>query len=160
MSASAQTDEPWTAAVTGLTVTTSDDGGELEIAWDAHPEGANDYRVSWADHDGDFEPPSNTDWNASPTTNSHTITGLTAGDQYKVRVRAFFDNNKRSDWSDTITGTAGQDLWRAAVTGLTVTAGTDAGDLDPLVELTADLQRRAVLQVLSRNRTTLHQPLL
>ena len=41
--ASAQSvDEPWKAAVTGLTVTAGVAAGEIDVAWDAHPEGSDD----------------------------------------------------------------------------------------------------------------------
>ena len=48
-----------------------------------------------------------TDWYAYPTTNQVTVTGLDAGATYKVRVRTRYDDNKKSSWSDVVTGQAG-----------------------------------------------------
>ena len=36
-----------------------------------------------------------------------TVTGLDAGETYKVRVRARYDDNRKSSWSDVVTGQAG-----------------------------------------------------
>jgi hypothetical protein len=74
--------------VAGLTVTAGDNAGELDISWNAHPEGPNKYRVKWAAQDGDFAVVTDLDWNAFPTGTSHTVTGLTPGGQYKAMVRA------------------------------------------------------------------------
>ena len=71
LSASAQS-EPWRAAVTGVSVAAGDNPGELVISWDAHPENPNDYRVKWAEEDGDFRPYGNSDWNAYPAGTTHT----------------------------------------------------------------------------------------
>ena len=128
LSASAQS-EPWRAAVTGVSVVAGDNPGELVISWDAHPENPNDYRVKWAEEDGDFRPYGNSDWNAYPTGTTHTVTGLTPGDTYKARVLARFDDRKRSVWSAVVTGAAAIDPTRAAVTGLSVEPGDSAGDL-------------------------------
>ena len=105
LSASAQ-GEPRRAAVTGVSVVAGDSAGELVISWDAHPENPNDYRVKWAEEDGEFRPYGNRDWNAFPTGTTHTVTGLTPGETYKAAVLARFDDRERSDWSEVATGSA------------------------------------------------------
>ncbi len=93
-------------AVTGLTAVPGDDPGELVITWDAHPDNAKDYRVSWAPQEESFRTYTDTDWNAFPIVASHTVTGLEAGASYKVRVRARFQNGG-SPWSAVVIGSAG-----------------------------------------------------
>ena len=96
------TDTPWRAAVTGLTVTAGAAAGEIDVAWDAHPEGADDYRVAWAPDGESFRSASDSDWNAFPTTNQVTLGGLEPGDTYKVKVRAR-SGSRRSEWSSVAT---------------------------------------------------------
>ena len=104
--ASAQSvDEPWKAAVTGLTVTAGVAAGEIDVAWDAHPEGADDYRVAWAPDGESFRSASDSDWNAFPTTNQVTLGGLEPGDAYNVKVRAR-SGRRRSEWSSVVTADA------------------------------------------------------
>ena len=105
ISASAQTD-PRKAAVTGFAVTPGSDPGELDITWDVHPDGPDEYRVRWAPSGEQFRRSSNANWNAYPTVNSHTVTGLTPGATYKVAVAARFDGERRSAWSEVVTGVA------------------------------------------------------
>lgn len=92
--------------ITGLTVGPGDNPGELSITWDAHPDGPNDYRVSWAPEGENFRTFSDTDWNAFPTGTSHTVTGLDAGANYKAKVLARFQGGK-SPWSAVVVGSAG-----------------------------------------------------
>ena len=101
---SAQSNLP--AAPTGVSVTGGANAGELDVSWDAHPDGAQEYRLSWAPSDEAFRTWSDTDWNLFLTGTSHTVTGLTGGDAYKVRVRARFQSRPQSPWSDVVTGTA------------------------------------------------------
>ena len=104
--ASAQsTDTPWRAAVTGLTVTAGAAAGEIDVAWDAHPEGPDDYRVAWAPDAESFRRALDSDWNAFPTTNQVTLGGLEPGDTYKVKVRAR-SGSRRSEWSSVATADA------------------------------------------------------
>ncbi len=105
ISASAQT-EPQKAAVTGLAATPGSDPGELDITWDIHPDGPDEYRVRWAPNGEGFKRNSNTNWNAYPTVNSYTVTGLTPGATYKVAVAARFYGERRSAWSEVVTGVA------------------------------------------------------
>ena len=81
---------PQRAAVTGLSATPGSNPGEIDVSWDAHPAGAKDYRVAWKPVGGSFRRPGNTNWNAKPTATGMTITGLTEGSEYKVKVRARF----------------------------------------------------------------------
>ena len=110
--ASAQSGDPdWRLAPTGLTVTPGDEAGELDIAWDSHPQTSktlSDYRVTWTPDGEDFRRPNlETDWFAYPTTNQVTVTGLDAGATYRVRVRARYDDSKKSRWSDVVTAESG-----------------------------------------------------
>ena len=97
---------PQKAPVTGLSATSGSNPGEIDVSWDAHPAGAKEYRVAWAPDGESFRRASNTDWNANPTATGMTITGLTGGDDYKVKVRARFNSNPRSRWSSVATATA------------------------------------------------------
>ena len=108
MNVSAQSSDPdWKQSPTGLTVSPGDEAGELEIIWDAHPQTSktlSDYRVTWTTDGEDFKHASETGWSAYPTSNQLTVTGLDAGATYQVRVRARYDDNKRSRWSDAVSG--------------------------------------------------------
>ena len=111
ISVSAQSDDPdWKLAPTGLTVTAGDQDSELDITWDANSQATktlSSYRVAWAPDGEDFRSWTDADWNAFPTTNRLTVTGLSAGETYKVRVRARYDDNKKSRWSGAATGQSG-----------------------------------------------------
>ena len=93
------------AAVTGLSVQAGETPGELEVSWDSHPGDVVDYRVKWARVGESFRKISDTDWNAFPVNSELTISGLSPGDSYKVRVRARFDG-PNGKWSPAVTGTA------------------------------------------------------
>ena len=113
MTVSAQSDDPdWKLAPTGLNVTAGDQAGELNIIWDAHPQTSktlSDYRVTWTPDGEDFKANDQTEWYAYPTTNQVLVTGLEAGATYKVRVRAKYDDNKKSRWSDVVTASSAED---------------------------------------------------
>ena len=112
MTVSAQSDEPdWKQAPTGLAVTAGNAAGDLDITWDSHPETSktlSDYRVTWTPDGEDFKTKVHTDWYAYPATNEVSVTGLDAGETYKVRVRARYDDNRKSGWSDVATGQAAE----------------------------------------------------
>ena len=91
-------------APTGLTLTATD-ANTVQATWTAHPDGARDYRLSWAPHDENFKTWTDTDWNAFPTGNSYAIPGLEGGSTYKVKVRARFETGPPSDWSGIVTAT-------------------------------------------------------
>ena len=127
MTVSAQSNTPdWKLAPTGLTVLAGDQAGELDITWDANSQTTKtlaDYRVTWKPDGEDFKPNDQTDWYAYPTTNQVTVTGLDAGETYQVRVRARYDDNKKSRWSDVVTGQAGVTP-NSPATGQPTIAGT------------------------------------
>ena len=111
MTVSAQSnDRDWKQSPIGLNVTAGDAAGELDITWDAHPQTSktlSDYRVTWTPDGESFKTNDHTEWYAYPTTNQVSVTGLDAGETYKVRVRARYDNNKKSRWSDVVSGQTG-----------------------------------------------------
>ena len=127
MSVSAQSDTPdWKLAPTGLNVSAGDQTGELNIAWDAHPQTTktlSDYRVTWTPDGESFKTNDQTEWYAYPTTNQATVTDLDAGTTYKVRVRARYDDNRKSRWSDIVSGQAGVSP-NSPATGQPTIAGT------------------------------------
>ena len=111
MTVGVQADGPdWKQAPTGLTVSAGDQAGEIDIAWDPHPQTTktlSDYRVTWTPDGESFKSNDQTEWYAYPTTNQMTVAGLDEGAAYQVRVRARYDDNRKSGWSDVVTGQAG-----------------------------------------------------
>ena len=111
MTVSAQAEAPdWKNAPTGLNVMAGDQAGNLDVAWDPlQPNGKtlSDYQVTWAPDGENFKNKNQTEWHDYPTTNEVSVTGLDAGATYKVKVRARYDDNKKSDWTDVIFGQAG-----------------------------------------------------
>ena len=103
-----QAASPQKAAVTGLTVTDGANAGELNVSWDAHPEGAQEYRQAWTPSGQNFKGKNNTTWNAFPASESHTITGLNEDTTYKFKVRAKFASPPVSRWSQRITFTTAE----------------------------------------------------
>ena len=89
-------------AVSGLTLT-SNTPGTLAMSWDIPDQTPTDYRVNWGKSAEDFPSYAENDGNAYPTTNSHTVTGLDEGIEYKVRVRARYRgdelNEGQTQWS-------------------------------------------------------------
>ena len=127
MNVSAQSGDPdWKQSPTGLTVSAGDEAGELEIIWDANSQDSktlSDYRVTWTPDGEDFKHASETGWSAYPTSNQLTVTGLDAGATYQVRVRARYDDNKRSRWSDAVSGQTAPPT-NTAATGQPTITGT------------------------------------
>ena len=111
MTVSAQSNDPdWRQAPTGLSVTAGDEAGKLNLNWDTSSQDTktlSDYRVAWKPDGGTFNNTGDTDWNRFPTTNELTLTGLNAGATYHVKVRARYDDNKKSRWSDIVTAQSG-----------------------------------------------------
>ena len=97
MTVSAQSNDPdWRQAPTGLSVTTGNEAGKLDINWDTSSQDTktlSDYRVTWKPDGEAFKHWGETDWNAFPSTNELTLTGLNAGETYQVKVRARYDDN-------------------------------------------------------------------
>ena len=79
MTVTVQADGPdWKQAPTGLTVTAGDQAGEIDIAWDPHPQTSktlSDYRVTWTPDGEGFKTNDQTDWYAYPTTNQISVSG-------------------------------------------------------------------------------------
>ena len=118
MTVSAQSNTPdWKQAPTGLTVSAGNQDGALDITWDAHPQTTktlSDYRVTWTPEGQDFKSNEESTWYAYPTANRFTVTGLDAGANYQVRVRARYDDNKKSRWSQVQNGEAAATAAEAA----------------------------------------------
>ena len=83
--------------VSGLSVTGANES--LSLSWDAET-GATSYTVQWKSSGQGYGGVNQ----ATPTSNSHTITSLTNGTQYTVRVRATTGGGD-GEWSDEATGT-------------------------------------------------------
>ena len=83
----------------------SDDPGVLEVSWEAASPTPSDYRVSWARVGEPFRTWSDLSGNAFPVAESHTVEGLVAGAEYKVKVRARYFGNTRwsGSWTDEFT---------------------------------------------------------
>ena len=79
-------------AINNLQLSHNDDG-DLLISWDAPELAPRDYRVMWTKEDQDYKTWTDTDWNAFPTTTSHTATNVERGQAYKVNIRARYDSN-------------------------------------------------------------------
>ena len=127
--AMAQNDE---SALGSLNLT-SDTPGEIEVSWTAPSLAPSDYRLSWTP-DGEAYP-SYRDANQPDRGNAYpggdqtslTLTGLTAGTEYKVQVRARYNDGEHADqpWAGP---------WReAAVT----VAGGEEPDPTPVPEPTS-----------------------
>ncbi len=103
----------WRQRPTGLAVSPGAEPGALAITWDANAQESktlSDYRVAWTPEGERFKPESDTDWNAFPTSNELTVTGLSAGATYRVKFRARYSDNKKSKWSHVVTGEAASAL--------------------------------------------------
>ena len=107
-----------------------DHPGEMDITWDAHPQTTKTLsKITGSPGHPDGEPfktNDQTDWYAYPTTNEVSVTGLDAGAAYKVRVRARYDDNRKSRWSDAVTGQAAASAapTNSAATGQPTITGT------------------------------------
>ena len=125
-------DRPWRAAVSGVVAAPGAAAGGVDVWWDAHPEGAVEYRVAWAPVGEGFRAASDSDWNVFTASVQVTLSGLEPGGSYQVRVRARFDG-RGSRWSNTATVEAAQASdrpWRAAVSGVVAAPGAAAGGVD------------------------------
>ena len=74
-------------------VAISDAPGVLNVSWEAASPAPTDYRVSWAPVGEPFRTWSDLSGNAFPAAESHTVEGLVAGAEYKVKVRARYFGN-------------------------------------------------------------------
>ena len=112
------------AQVTGLAVTTP--GGtttQLDLTWTANNEAdLNHYNVYRGTTAGFVVTPGTTTPVATPTTNSYSNTGLTAGTTYYYKVAAVDNANNIGNLSTEVSGTTGASPSAPSqVTGLTVT---------------------------------------
>ena len=105
--------DPVPGEVTNLRLS-SDAPGEFTITWDAPPSAPADYRILWTRDDLAYLP-----WDASNETHrgssypdgavtSLTLTGLTNGETYKVRMRSRYDPGTSDGWSGPWTDEARQ----------------------------------------------------
>ena len=100
----------------------SSQSGTIQASWEAPSQTPADYRISWAKADENFPTWSDLSGNAFPTTASHTITGLDGGEQYKVMVRARYNNGFSGDWSGqatiTVIGSSSKPVVPSLIFGL------------------------------------------
>ena len=73
--------------------------GTAIITWAAAFDTPEDYRISWAAAEGNYKTWTDLSGNAFPSSASQTISGLTAGQRYKVRVRARYGPGSSGPWS-------------------------------------------------------------
>ena len=90
--------------VTGFTVDNST-GGQLTASWQAPQQAPNKYRVQWRQSGTSWQ--NNGAWNQRVSATTYTITGLTPGNQYEVRVRARYAGESNGDWASSITRMVG-----------------------------------------------------
>ena len=103
--------------VTGLTLS-SDAAGSLTIAWDTPSPSPSDYRVNWAQVGQGFlswsSPNEESRGNEYPTgnTNSLTLTGLTEGAEFKVKMRARYRTGEYANdrWAGPWTSSVRQEV--------------------------------------------------
>ena len=96
--------------------------GTLDVGWTATT-GATGYRVQWKTSAQQWDA---TGRQTTSTTTSKTITGLTSGTQYMVRVKAGNTTGYSPSWSDTATGTASTEGVTLSTTSLTAREGGSA----------------------------------
>ena len=89
-------------AITGLTLS-SDTPGELVVSWDTPSPEPTDYRVDWAKSGESYQSYTVDEGHVYPAGSATTvaITGLEAGAEYKVRMRARYHDGEHADrpWS-------------------------------------------------------------
>ena len=90
-------------AINNLQLSHNDDG-DLLISWDAPELAPKDYRVMWAKSSENYKTWTDESGNAFPTKPSHTVSDVERGEEYKIRVRARY-NNGSGPWSDEVTYT-------------------------------------------------------
>ena len=106
---------PVPGAINGLTLS-SDSPGTLTVSWDAPSPQPTDYRLRWAQAESDY--PSWKDDNETDRGNEYpgggdtslTLSGLTEGTEFKVRVRARYNDGAHEDspwsgpWTEEVRG--------------------------------------------------------
>ena len=141
----APTPAPPSDEVTNLRLS-SDASGELTITWDAPSDAPADYRVAWARADLSW-----LSWDASDETHrgssypdgadtSLTLTGLTGGETYKVRMRSRYNpgtsDGRSGSWTDEATQRVSGDA-PAAPTALSADEATVKGQTSIALSWTA-----------------------
>ena len=106
----------------GLTVTEGSQSQELDVSWEAPSSNGGTavtgYKVQWKESTDSWETPADVS-EATASGTSHTITGLTGGVEYSVRVSAVNDAGT-GPASDPVSGTP----QKAALWSATLTVGT------------------------------------
>ena len=124
------------SAPTGLTVSAGTNSGELDVRWTRSSGTILDYDLRY--YEGSTDPTDAADWieegeQGGPpdpvTVPLATITGLKSGTAYRVQVRAASVDGEGA-WSASVDGTTTSRFPPSAPTGLTVSAGTNSGELD------------------------------
>ncbi len=119
------TPEPRNAGqVTDLALTVG--VGQLEVSWAPIPE-ANGYKVQWKSGDEDFDESRQVELSGGDIV-THTITDLTAGTEYTIRVIATKTDVEDSAPSEEVTGVPKAES-PAQVTGVAVAAGIEQLDV-------------------------------
>ena len=106
----------------GRIILTSTTPGTIEAIWVAPSEAPANYRISWAKVGDPYLTWTDSAGNAFPTDPSHAITGLEAGETYKVKVRASYSGTS-GDWSDGVTVTTTKTFHPFITTWQTTAAG-------------------------------------
>ena len=114
------------AKPTGLSVATEQGSLDVSVDWD-DTSGATSYKVQWRVSD----PGNPLNTGITATSSSADITVAKYGD-WIVRVKACNDNGCGDPVSKGFTTIAAQTIVPPAPTGLTVSAGTNAGELDAI----------------------------
>ena len=114
-----------TAQVTGVSVTS--DNAQLAVNW-AAVDNATGYQVQWKSGGQDYNTGDRQFTVPSGTTTSHTITGLTNGTEYTVRVSATRTGANDGPPSAEETGTPAAPGVTVSTTALTVTEQDSTGD--------------------------------
>ena len=117
--------------VTGLTLS-SDAAGSLTIAWDTPSPSPSDYRVNWAQVGQGFlswsSPNEESRGNEYPAgnTNSLTLTGLTEGAEFKVKMRARYRTGEYADdrWAGPWTSSVRQEVLEQTTQATTTATST------------------------------------
>ena len=89
-------------AITGLTLS-SDSPGTLDVSWNTPSPAPTDYRIDWAKSSESYQSYKVDEGHVYPKVGvtTVTVTGLEAGAEYKVRLRARYHDGEHADspWS-------------------------------------------------------------
>ena len=147
-----------TARVTGVTVTSGD--AQLAVNWTA-VDNATGYQVQWKSGGQDYNTGDRQFTVTSGSTTSHTITGLTNGTEYTVRVSATRTGANDGPPSAEAKGTPAAPGVTVSTTALTVTEEDTTGDsytvaldTEPTADVTVTVAGHAGTDV-TPNPTTL-----